>query len=465
VVVLTTVDLVDDEGLQIAELDVADHLAGTFLGDAPRLAVSATTGRGLDELRAALDAVVADTVAPDRRRPRLWIDRVFSPKGSGTVVTGTLAGGSLRADQQVAIAPGHRAARVRGLQTAGRAVDTVGPGTRVAVNLSGVDHRDVGRGDAVVEPDRWLLTDRIDASLEVLSAVDHEVSRRGAYVAYIGSGEHPVRLRVLGGTTIEPGGAGSVRLFLPRPLPLLPGDRYVLRESGRDETVGGGEVLDIAPVVRAARATPDRSVERVVRERGGWVTADELERLTGVEVEPVIGGWVTTDDDVAAMAGAIEDAVAAAGPAGVDLASFDERQRAVLDTLSGVIVDGGLVRPAGAADPFADHPFLAALRAGGYTPPAADTVDRGDLRELIRRGHAVQRDGVVFHAATIDDAAAEAARLLAATPDGFTVAEYRDATGASRKFVLPLLAELDRRGVTRRRGDLRIAGPRLPAVG
>ena len=90
-------------------------------------------------------------------------------------------------------------------------------------------------------------------------------------MAYLGSGEHPARVRVLGSETIPAGGEGAVRVFLPRSLPLLPGDRFILRESGRDETVGGGEVLDIAPVLRASRASPDRSVDRLVRERGGWV--------------------------------------------------------------------------------------------------------------------------------------------------------------------------------------------------
>ena len=134
----------------------------------------------------------------------------------------------------------------------------------------------------------------------------------------------------------------------------------------------------------------------------------------------------------------------------------------MLDTLDDVVVDGGLVRPADAVDPFVDHPFLAELLAGRYTPPPADGVDRGELRELTRRGHVVQRDGIVFHATTIDRAAEEAARLLASSPDGFTVSQFRDATGASRKYALPLVAELDARGVTRRRDDLRIPGPRLP---
>ena len=105
---------------------------------------------------------------------------------------------------------------------------------------------------------------------------------------------------------------------------------------------------------------------------------------------------------------------------------------------------------------------VAALKAGGFAPPPPEAVSRDDLRELVRRGLIVQRDGVVFHTDAVDAAAQEAARLLAARPDGFTVAEFRDATGASRKYVLPLVAELDARGITRRRDDLRIAGPRLP---
>jgi selenocysteine-specific elongation factor len=134
----------------------------------------------------------------------------------------------------------------------------------------------------------------------------------------------------------------------------------------------------------------------------------------------------------------------------------------VLDTLEGFVVEGGHARPADVENPFFDHPFLAIARAGGYAPPAADGVDRAELRELVRRGLLVERDGVVFHADTIDDAGRVAASLLADHPDGFTVAQFRDATGASRKYTLPLVAELDARAITRRRGDLRIGGPQLP---
>jgi selenocysteine-specific elongation factor len=461
-IALTKADAVDDDLLELAAMDVADHVAGTFLADAPVVPVSSLTGQGVDDLRSALDDVVSGAAAAvDRNRPRLWIDRVFAAKGSGTVVTGTLVGGPLTVDQHLMVEPGGRAVRVRGVQTAGRAVERIGPGNRVALNLVGVDHVDLARGDAVVEPNRWRLTDRVDASLRVLGSLGHEVSRRGAFVAYVGAGEHPVRVRVLGADSLGPGSDGAVRMFLPVALPLLPGDRFVLRESGRDETVGGGEILDIAPALRASQARPDRSIERVVAERG-WVTAAEVAELTGEAVEPMIGDWLTTPEALAAMRDDLIARVDAAAPAGLDVALLDDRERVVLATIDTLMIDAGTVRLVSAADPVADHPFLSDLLAGGFAPPAPDDVDRATLRELIRRGHVVVRDGVHFHSGAIDDAAQIAARLLRDDPAGFTVAQFRDATGASRKFALPLVTELDARGVTRRREDVRIAGPRLP---
>ncbi len=460
VIAVTKADLVDDDLRELALMDVADHVAGTFLEDAPVVVVSAITGVGLDELRRELDSLVtAAARVGDRGRPRMWIDRVFTAKGSGTVVTGTLTGGRLAVEQNM-VAGGHDV-RIRALQTAGRSVDEIAPGNRVAANLVGVDHRDLARGDALVSPGQWRLTDCVDASMHVLSALDHDLSRRGAFVAYIGSGEHPVELRVLGTETLAPGSDGAVRLYLPHALALLPGDRFVLRESGRGETIGGGEVLDIAPVLRASRARPDRTIDRVVRERG-WVTVAEVEQLTGERVEPTVGDWLTTDEELAAVRTALVARVESAGPSGVDLALFDDRDRAVLASTDDVVVDATTVRTADAIDPYADHPYLDIVRAGGFAPPQPDDIDRAELRELVRRGHVVARDGMYFHADTIDAAAGLAARLLSTSPNGFTVAEFRDATGASRKFVLPLVAELDARGITRRRDDLRIAGPRLP---
>ena len=138
------------------------------------------------------------------------------------------------------------------------------------------------------------------------------MSRRGAYLAYVGSGEQAVRVRVLGADSLSPGHTGAVRLHLPVALPLLPGDRYVLRETGRDETIGGGEVLDVAPLLPASRARPDRDVDRVVAERR-WVDAAELELLTGERRQPTVGTWVVAPDALAADRDELRHRVEAAG--------------------------------------------------------------------------------------------------------------------------------------------------------
>ncbi len=460
IVALTKTDLVDDEWRALQELDVRDHLAGSFLADAPIVGVSATTRDGLADLRRALATLVATTpAATDRGRPRLWIDRVFAAKGTGTVVTGTLTGGSVRADDQ--LTAGEHAVRVRGIQSHGERHDSMVPGNRVALNLAGVDHHQLRRGDAVIAAHQWRPTQRLDASLTVLASLAHSVSRRGAYLAYIGSGEFPVRLRILGSEVLRPGTTGPVRLHLATPLPLVPGDRFVLRESGRDETVGGGEVLDVAPVRPASKAAPDRDLDRFVAERG-WVAVEDFEALTGVQRAPTIGRWVVDPGALANTEASVRCRVAEAGELGLDVATLDDRERAVLATLEGVAIDAGRARPTEASDPLAEHPMLAVLQAGGAAPPEPTGVDRAQLRELVRRKLVVERDGLYFHPDAVTAAATTAARLLQARPEGFTMSQFREALGNTRKHALPLAAELDARGITRRRNDVRIAGPRLP---
>jgi selenocysteine-specific elongation factor len=465
-VVLTKADLVDDEWRQLQELDVRDHLAGTFLADAPIVAVSATTGAGMAALRVALARLVAQTPpARDRGRPRLWVDRVFSATGSGTIVTGTLLDGTIHSDQHVTV--GGLPARVRAIQSLGRNVDELAPGQRCALNLAGVEHHLIRRGDPVVVAEQWWHTRTVDAGLQVLESLDHVVSRRGAFAVHIGSGEWSARMRVLGAESLQPGDRGAVRVHLPVELPLLPGDRFVLREHGRDETVGGGEILDVAPVLPASRARPDRLTERVVAERG-WVLVDDFERLTGQRQEPTVATWIVDPLALARTLDTVRAQVAGADALGLDLAVLDDRQRACLQQLAAdgeLRVDNGRAFPTDAADVLADHPFVAALRAGGVTPPDPEGVARDELRELQRRKLVVERDGLWFHPEAIDHTARVAAELLRDQPDGFTMSELRDRLGVSRKYALPLANELDARGITRRRGDLRIAGPRLPGPG
>ena len=462
VVALTKVDLVDDDLFELAKMDVEEHVAGTFLEGAEIVGVSATESLGIDELLTALDRIV-DAVdrSGDRGVARLWVDRAFAPAGAGTVVTGTLTGGALSVGAQIEVVPIRQPARIRGMQSHHRALATVEPGNRVAVNLTGVSHTEIGRGDVLVTPDAWHQTAMADAERHVLADLDHAVSRRGAYAAYIGSGEFPVRVRVLQAAKIEPGERGLVRLYLDRSVPLLPGDRFILRESGRDETVGGGEFLDIDPILPASKANPDRSVERLISERG-WVDAGQLTRLTGQTVIPSVGNWVVAPGALEATKAGVMAAIDGAGALGLDVAGLDDRQRAVLELLDGIEVVAGRVTVGEVEDPLADHPWVAQLVANPFTPPAADGVDRAELRELVRRGTVIERDGVHFAASAIDAAIERIRSSLADQPGGLTVAEIRDVLGTTRKYVLPLLAHLDGTGVTRRREDVRIAGPRMP---
>ncbi len=463
-VALTKAGGADEDLVELARLDVAEHVAGTFLAEAPIVATDAIDGTGMDTLVATLDDLLAVTpTAADRDRPRLWVDRAFAIKGSGTVVTGTLTGGRLSTDETLAVLPAGHSVRVRALQSLHQRCDELGPGNRVAVNLVGAGHRDVARGDAVVRAGQWHASTTIDAELSVLAALDHPVTRRGAYVAYIGSGEHPVKLRVLGPSAIEPGRAGLVRLHLPVPLPLCMGDRFILRESGRSETVGGGEVLDVDPVLPASRARPDRSVDRIIAERGR-VDAAGLERLTGTARQPDLDRWAVDPEHLEHTRQRLADAVDAAGPLGLDLAGLDDFERAVIGTIDGIATGEGRALVAGGRDPLADHPFVAATEAAPFAPPAASGVSGDELRLLVRQGRLVESGGIHFAASAVEAAAVVVARLLADQPEGVTVAEARDAWGTTRKYALALLARLDSTGVTRRRDDVRIAGPRLPEL-
>jgi len=464
IIALTKVGQADDDLRELARLEVIESVAGTFLQDAEIVEVDAIDGTGVDDVADALDRLLAGTpTATDSKRPRLWIDRVFAAKGAGTVVTGTLTGGMLRVDQELTVLPQGINVRVRALQSLHAERTKVGPGNRVAANLSGVSHDQIGRGDVLVFADQWHITRMVDAELEVLDSLDHRVTKRGAHLAYIGSGEHPVKASVLGASGLDPGERGAIRLHLPVGLPLLPGDRFILRESGRGETLGGGQILDVSPVLTAAKAQPDRNIDRVVAEHGR-IDVDHLALLVGELRPPDIGRWAIAPELLEQTRKNLRAAIDGAGPLGLDIAPFDNFERAVLASLDGIGIEGNRAKPADAVDHLADHPFLSQLETGGLTPPDPADIDRAELRELVRRGVVIEESGVFFASSAVDDAAIIAARLLADKPNGVTVAELRDAWGTTRKFAIPLLTRLDGTGVTRRRGDVRIAGPRLPPL-
>lgn len=461
-IALAKCDLVDDELLELVADEVAQHVSGTTMAGAPVVAVSADNGTGLDELTRLFDEWDDDpdeSDGPDggEERTRMWIDRVFVAPGRGTVVTGTLTGGTLELGAEVAIEPGGRRARVRRIQEHGDDVTLAAPVRRVALNLVGVRHHELRRGMAVVAPGRWHQAQVVDAELCVLAALDHDVGRRGAYVVHLGTAAQTATLRVIGADCVSPGASGMVRLRLPQPIPCQPGDRYVLRDAGRGITIGGGELLDVEPVLPVSRARPDRSVERVVAERG-FVDAAELERLTGQRVDATFGTWVAAPDAMRLMGDDLRHRIGAAGEIGLDVAALDDRQRHVVGALDDVVVEAGRARRAGSAQVLDRHPVLARIAAQGVRPEDPG-VDRAVLRQLQRRRLLIERDGLWFHPDAIDAAADAAAVLLAARPGGFTVSEFRQALDVSRRHALPLLAELDARGLTRRGGDVRVAGP------
>ncbi|MFM2077496.1 MAG: selenocysteine-specific elongation factor, partial [Actinomycetota bacterium] len=195
----------------------------------------------------------------------------------------------------------------------------------------------------------------------------------------------------------------------------------------------------------------------------GWIDAGDLEALTGERRAPSVGRWVVDPTALEQTCASVRQRVLSSGELGLDVAALDDRERAALSTLDDITVDAGRARHHAARDPLADHPFVAALLVGGAAPPQPDGIDRAQLRELVRRRLVVERDGIYFHPDTIDLAAHAAAALLREHPGGFTVGQFREALSITRKHAVPLAAELDSRGITRRRDDLRIPGPKLPA--
>jgi selenocysteine-specific elongation factor len=280
VVALTKVDLVDQATGDRVAGEVRDRLRGTTLAGAELVATAATSGVGVAELAAALDAALDRLPEPpDRGRPRLPVDRVFTMRGSGTVVTGTLSGGALRADGEAELLPARRRARVRGLQGHGRPLTEATPARRVAVNLAGVATDEVARGDVLVLPGQWAATGVADLRLRCLAGAPAPLRARGAYLVYAGAAESTARLQPLDAAEVPPGGDALVRLHLERPLVLDVFEPVVLRDSGRDETVGGGLVLDPFPpgVVRGTAARVRRTEELEAREAAG--RAGLLERV------------------------------------------------------------------------------------------------------------------------------------------------------------------------------------------
>ena len=462
VIALTKVDLVDAKVENDRRTEVRTKLRESFLSDAPIVSVSVVSSKGLDEIRNALDVLIVESKQTNqtrnRNRPRLWVDRSFSSRGAGTVVTGTLIDGSLESDTELTIVRTRQRVRVREIQQHEKSTTQLAPGHRCALNLVGVNHAEIFRGDALIVPDQWLPSTMFDASLTIVPSLQHRVTRRGSYSVYIGSGEFAAKIRLIGTRELQANENGFVRIALQTPIPILPGDRYILRESGRQETIGGGEVLDIAPTLRASKAKPNRSVERVISERQ-WVTAKELELLTGEVCQPMVGDWLTTAKllDTTRKELALKLAKTSDG---LEISRLKPHEQAVLVTLPDVVIEMGRGRIKGASS-ITEHPYVGLFAKSGVTPPDTKTLDRNIVRQIVQRGLFVDIDGVVFHISALETARLNVQKILQQHPNGFTVSQFRENLGITRKHAVPLLEALDRRAITKRNGDLRVGGARL----
>ncbi len=267
-VALTKIDLVDEEWLALVRDEVRDRLRGTSFATAPIVAVSARTGQGIDDLLRTLDTTLdhVPSRADARGRARLSIDRSFAISGFGTVVTGTLSDGPLRVGDEVEILPHGMRARVRGLQTHQTRVDEARPGSRVAVNLAGVAHQAIRRGDALVIPGYIQPTTVIDARLRVVASAPHVIEQNDRLELFVGAAETPCRVTLLDCEKLAPGEMGWVQLRLDRPVVTLRGDRYILRQPSPGCTIGGGRVMDAHPA-RHRRFRPEviRMLEALAR--------------------------------------------------------------------------------------------------------------------------------------------------------------------------------------------------------
>jgi selenocysteine-specific elongation factor len=509
VVALTKSDRVDEETVGMAMEDVRDRLRGTVLRDAPIVPCSSQTGEGLDRLAEALDAMVGSAPNPvEDERQRLFVDRIFTVTGAGTIVTGTLTGGRLVVGQEVELLPAGGTGRIRGLQTHKRSIHVARPVSRVAANLVGVDREGLGRGDVLGLPGEWRPTRMFEVRLRPVRGLAHPLTTRGAYKVYAGSAERGARIRLYGtGELTDPKGCFA-RIRVSDPLVLDVHDRFVVRDAGRRETVAGGVVLDVDPPIRAGLAASLRLGGRERAGRGdlppllvseaGGVRASDLITLIGTRPSAIegaerAGAWWVAKGVVDEVGGALEAALAAFhrdNPLneGLELAraralvvrSLEETgapgNEALADALLNALSESGRLVREGSTVRLASHAASLAGReeeAGGLVRAVADAEPTPPtVQELASAGFALE----VIDAAVRAGMLVRLSRDLVMTPglvaraealvrgagkDGMTVSAFREALGTSRKYALPLLEHLDQTKVTVRRGDLRF--PRDPA--
>ena len=512
-VVLTKSDLVDKETLDVVRLEVEEFVRGSFLEGAPMVAVSSRTGAGIEELKRDLARMAAEVRARDASALfRLPIDRVFSMKGFGTVVTGTLISGSVSKEDEIEVFPARKRARIRGVEVHGAAAEQAVAGERTALNLAGIEKDDLARGMTLAPPETFRPTKRIDVSLTLLGTAKPLKDRaRVHFHAY--TAETVAEVVLLEAKQVAPGATAFAQLRLQEPTLLLPGDRFILRQFSPVVTIGGGVALDAAPLKKQekraeflstlAAGDPEEIVVGRLARRGlqglslqdlaaetGW----PRERATSViaslnAIHRIVrhGDHLTDVPAYAAARKMVQTAITdfhAKNPLVAGMSKEDLRSRLDLpaEVFEGVLralvrqqaieISGEQIRTAGRGVVMKDdeaeskQTIEQAFASAGLKVPALKEVlaglklDRTRAQKivtlLLREKILVKlSDNLVFHRDALADLRQRVAEHKKRSPK-MDVAAFKELAGVSRKYAIPLLEWLDRERVTRREGDLRV---------
>jgi selenocysteine-specific elongation factor len=514
ITVLTKSDAVDAETLEVVRLEVEDYVRGSFLDAAksPMVAVSSLTGAGLDELKSALAKVASEETAKDSAAlARLPIDRVFTIKGFGTVVTGTLVAGTIRKEEELEVFPSGKRVRVRGVQVHGSPAEAAVAGQRTALNLAGLSTEDLARGMTLATAHTFRPTSRVDALLSLLpSAKPLKDGARVHFHAY--TTETIAEARLYGVKKLKAGDETYAQLRFAQPMLLLPGDRFIVRQFSPVVTIGGGVMLDASPPTRKQRAEDAIAFLKIMREgspeevlaaraarRGAiGLRLDDIPGEMNIQREEatklaVKAGLVWCDPVLVAPAAFAEvkaDVLRAlkkfhdANPLVAGMSKEELRDRinlgpevfySVLGNLAEekkLEVAGELVHLPGRGVVMKDEEAESkkiieqAFASAGLKVPSLKEVLAGLKVDKIRAQKIVTlllRDKVlikisedlVFHQSALMDLRHKIAALKTTAPK-IDVARFKEMTGVSRKYAIPLLEYLDRERVTRRVGDERV---------
>jgi len=510
VTVITKTDTVNNSRLHEVTHSIETFLEGTFLDRdrAQVLPVSAATGEGLDAVRAELLSLgLRVHLEATDALLRMPLDRSFVMKGFGTVVTGTLLSGTIHNGQTLHLEPGSGAVRVRGLQTHGLPVESAQPGSRVAVNLSGVDATQVHRGQTLVVPSTLSPVDTIDAEVKLLekaSALKHRASVH--FHAF--TSETMASISLYGYESVQPGTGRLARIKLAEPIVLIPGDRFVLRQPSPAGTIGGGRILDVYPELRQRKAatlawleqlrtsSPAQQVElRVARRKTSGITLDALSAETGLTIDAVRrhvssalehGDLLLIPGDLLLGREALLSAaraITARLQTGQPVKSSELRSQTALGlevfgVAIGLMAREGKVHVNGDAVSLcnvaqqpskADASLLGAIAqayesAGLAAPSVMELAQTFNLKETDMRRHVttLQRDKIIvrmgsdnlfIHSGALRGLSAQLAPFRGSLID---VGRFKQLTGLSRKYAIPLLEYLDRQRITRIQGDQRL---------